>query len=474
MTIQRYLLIVILSVVTLASFSAALQGYKASKAKLNHVFDEEMRSFSVALLHSPIKPHLFKQNSATQYPQYHVSSEQVSIKQTSTNMVLHSIFAYQIWLNDTLQLKSNNAPKILMANQPNGFSDASFLGKRWRVFVLAQNGRKVIVAQPTEQRFESVEQVLLEAILPIVYAIPMIGLLVFFAINSSLKPLHILSKQLKQKNVNDLSPITVKDNSAELKPIEQTLNSLLNRLEGSFEREQRLSSDAAHELRTPISVLKLTAHNLKVAFEGNNVQRHHIDELNNNTIRMAHVIEQIITLNRTTPENFEENKTRIDLRELLQNVISENYHNIELAKQSISLTAKPIIIDGDKFSLAILFDNLIKNANKYSGAHSQIGINVVEEPELVHIFVEDSGVGINQEYLEKVFQRFYRVKQHVETGSGLGLSIVKHIVDLHEGSIQLMASGLGGLKVVISLPALNSELQSNVKAKHEAPSSADE
>ena len=71
MNIQRYLLIVILSVVTLASFGAAIQGYKASKAKLNHVFDEEMRSFAVALLHSPIK-------------------------QSSTNVVLHSIFAYQI------------------------------------------------------------------------------------------------------------------------------------------------------------------------------------------------------------------------------------------------------------------------------------------------------------------------------------------------------------------------------------------
>ena len=68
--------------------------------------------------------------------------------------------------------------------------------------------------------------------------------------------------------------------------------------------------------------------------------------------------------------------------------------------------------------------------------------------------VEDSGVGITKEHLDKVFLRFYRVKQHSETGSGLGLSIVKHIVDLHEGDIQLMASGLGGLKVVITLPKI--------------------
>jgi two-component system sensor histidine kinase QseC len=457
MSIQRYLLIVIISVVTLASFGAALQGYKASKAKLNHVFDEEMRSFALALFHSPIKPSL---------------NEQATSKQASTDMVLHSVFAYQIWFNDVLQLKSDNAPKKLISKQLHGFSDGSFLGKRWRVFVLAQNDNKVIVAQPIEQRFESVEQVLLEAILPIVYAIPIIGLLVFLAINSSLKPLKMLSKQLQQKNANDLSPIQVKDNSAELKPIEQTLNSLLNRLESAFDREQRLSSDAAHELRTPISVLKLTAHNLKIAFESNNIQRHHIDELNNNTVRMAHVIEQIITLNRTTPENFEKSKSNINIRELLQNVISENYHAIELAKQSISLTSESINIDADQFSLTILFDNLIKNANKYSGEHSQIKITVVDSADFLHIFVEDSGVGIDQEYLDKVFQRFYRIKQHVETGSGLGLSIVKHIIDLHDGDIQLMSSDTGGLKVDISLP--KTKVNPKAKCQTKTSSSADE
>ncbi len=427
MSIQRYLLIVILSVVTLASFGAALQGYKASKEKLNHVFDEEMRSFAVALLHSPIKKY-------------------------STNVVLHSIFAYQIWIDKKLNLKSDNSPEKYITKDNKGFSDNSFLGKRWRVFVLVEGNAKVIVAQPIEQRLESVEEVLLEAILPIVYAIPLIGFLVFFAINTSLKPLHTLSKQLQEKSANDLSPIKVKENSTELKPIENTLNSLLARLSYAFDREKRLSGDAAHELRTPISVLKITAHNIKIAFEDNNIQRYHIDELNNNTIRMAHVIEQIITLNRTTPENFEHSKTHLELRELLQNVISDNYDQMELAQQTVSLEAEPISLLGDKFSLEILFDNLLKNAIKYSGKGTEIHISIKEQLSDVQVLVEDSGVGITKEHLDKVFLRFYRVKQHSETGSGLGLSIVKHIVDLHDGDIQLMASDLGGLKVVIKLP----------------------
>jgi two-component system sensor histidine kinase QseC len=411
----------------LASFAAALQGYKASRHSLSSIFDEEMKSFALALMNSPIK-------------------------RGGQNTTLPSTFAYQIFTDDILLLKSNNAPQQIITTQREGFIDSSFLSKRWRVFVLVENDTKVIVAQLVDQRVESIEHVLLEAILPIVYVIPIIGLLVFFAINRSLKPLNFLSKQLKQKNVNDLTPVEVKDNSAELKPIEQTLNLLLERLERSFEREKRLSADAAHELRTPISVLKITAHNISIAFEDNNITHQHIHELNNNTARMAHVIEQIITLNRTTPENFEQSKSTIDLRSVLQQVISDNYEKVELAHQSISLKSHAIPFYGDSFSLEILFDNLIKNAIKYSGENTQISISTLQGDDTVEVIVEDSGIGISQDNLDKVFQRFYRVKQHVETGSGLGLSIVKHIVELHGGVIALSKSTLGGLKVSITLP----------------------
>jgi two-component system, OmpR family, sensor histidine kinase QseC len=436
MSIQRYLLIVILSVVTLATFGAALQGYKASKSKLNQVFDEEMRSFASALLVSSIA-----NTPITNSP----------IANSTKTIVLHSAFAYQIWINHELRIKSDNAPDTLMTKADYGFRDASFLGQRWRIFVLSEDDSQVMVAQPIKQRFDSIEQVLLEAILPIVYTIPIIGLLVFLAIKRSLKPLNYLSNQLKKKGAKDLAPIEVIENTEELKPIEQTLNRLFERLDDAFEREKSLSSDAAHELRTPISVLKLTTHNLMIAYADNRIEQKHIDELNQNTIRMAHVIEQIIALNRTSHENFEHNMTHLDLRKLLQHVISENYEKIEQNHQTIVLKAKPVMLSGDRFSLNILFDNLIKNANKYSGQNTDIIVSINEQLDHIEVIIEDSGIGIAQASFEKVFNRFYREKQHVETGSGLGLSIVKHIVDLHKGHIRLMTSPLGGLKVVIQL-----------------------
>ena len=114
MSIQRYLLIVILSVVTLASFAAALQGYKASRDSLTNIFDDEMKSFAVALMNSPIT-------------------------RGTLETSLPSTFAYQVFDNKVLLLKSDNAPKRVITTLKGGFVDSSFLNKRWRVFVLIEN-----------------------------------------------------------------------------------------------------------------------------------------------------------------------------------------------------------------------------------------------------------------------------------------------------------------------------------------------
>ncbi|TKB45445.1 ATP-binding protein [Thalassotalea mangrovi] len=427
MSIQRYLLIVIISIVTLASFSAAIKGYKASVNEITFVFDDEMKAFAYALL-------------------------QGNFNTSTAQQDRHSIFAYQLWQQQNLILRSNNAPADLMSKAKDGFSESTFLSNRWRVFTLTENQRTAMVAQPLKQRVESAEQVLLEAIIPIVYSIPLIGVLVYLAIRKSLRPLVSLSEQLQQKSASDFTPVNVTEDVSELKPVEQTLNHLFARLAKSFEREQRLASDAAHELRTPISVLKISGHNLKKAIQKKQVSEQQIDELNQNIDRMAHVIEQIIALHRTSEEKFETQKKTVDLEQTLQSVIAENYANIDQLKQTIELRAYPVELIGDAFSLTVLFDNLLKNANKYSGANSHILVTLERENNNALVTIEDSGPGIKEELLDKVFERFYRTRHHDQQGSGLGLSIVRHIVDLHHGQIQLEQSELGGLQVKVTMP----------------------
>ncbi len=433
MTIKRYLLVVILSAIVLATFSAALQGFKASNQKLNSVFDGEMRSIAFTLKNSPIAPSGFDVDT-------------------------HSSFAFQIWKADKLIVKSKNAPSQKIASSTEEFGYRSFLGNHWRYFSLFEEDSQVIVAQPMPQRIESIEEVLLEAVLPIVIVIPIIGLIVYFAVNKALSPIRTLSESVMQKDASDLTPINIEANTTDLEPIQNTINGLLERLNAAFEREKNLASNAAHELRTPISVLKLNAHNLKIAFEAENIKAQHIDELTANTERMAHVIEQVIALNRTTPENFDAKKTQFNITNLLQEVIASNFSQIDLQDQSVSLNATSMSIFADKFSLETLFDNLIKNAIKYSGIGAEILISATSNRDNITISVEDSGPGINEDQLAKVMQRFYRVKHHEQTGSGLGLSIVSHIVALHKGNVTLGRSSLGGLRVDIVLPHVDGNI----------------
>jgi two-component system sensor histidine kinase QseC len=114
---------------------------------------------------------------------------------------------------------------------------------------------------------------------------------------------------------------------------------------------------------------------------------------------MAHVIEQVIALNRTTPENFDAKKTTFDITGVLQEVIANNYNQIEFQEQSISLNAKPLKVIADQFSLETLFDNLIKNAIKYSGIGAEILVSAKCKANVIDIVIEDSGPGIEEEQL---------------------------------------------------------------------------
>ncbi len=428
MSIQRYLVLLIIAIVTLATFGAALHGYRASQSELEKILDQELvtLSYSIATINSSSK--VIKQKSQAR-------------------------LAFQVWQDKHLVFRTDNSPESALSDFTLGFSVKNFLGQRWRVYSAQIDERWVFVAQPQSQRISSAESVLVTSITPIVFSIPVIGVFVLLAVRRSLSPLRNLSTQLKQKSSDDLEPISLTFNSKELEPIVNTINSVLARLKLAFTREKRIASDTAHELRTPISVLNIAAHNLKSSFQTNTLTHNDFIELSQSVERIAHVVEQILALNRTSPESFTKQFTAINLETVLQNVIGKFYNRIEAQHQTISLEAKEYWVLGDEFSLQTLFENLVSNANKYAGEHSEIRIQVSAQQAGILVVVEDSGIGVVQSDREKIFDRFYRIDNPSSNksiiGCGLGLSIVKHIVELHSADIRLEQSSLGGLKVAV-------------------------
>ena len=165
-------------------------------------------------------------------------------------------------------------------------------------------------------------------------------------------------------------------------------------------------------------------------------------------------VEQILLLNKTNHEHLSVHFSQLNLQRLGQEVISEIYNEIDQQQQSIELDADQLFINGDEVSLKIALQNLILNASKYAGRKCHIKVTVKELAGLLHLSVEDTGPGIEASELPKVLQRFYRgeslLQQSTIKGSGLGLSIVKQIANLHNAKLELAASqDLGGLKATL-------------------------
>jgi len=282
-------------------------------------------------------------------------------------------------------------------------------------------------------------------------------------VRQGLKPLTFLTRALKNKKANDLSQLTISP-TKELAPVTATLNELFLRLSLAFEREKQFASDAAHELRTPLSVLKINLHNLQQSFNdlilansGNNstsLQNLPFAELEQSVERMAHVVDQILTLNRTNPEQMFAENTALNLQALLQESISELYPDIASRGHNIELNSELLSISGNRFAIGILMKNLIANAAKYTPDNGKILVSCLQDANNIILRVEDSGPGIAPTEYSRVFDRFYRVGGDSHNskvlGCGLGLAIVKHIVELHQADISLSTSKtLSGLCVEV-------------------------
>lgn len=424
-----------MSVITLITFAAAIQGYRSSMTKATSVFDNELRSLTYVLVNI---------NDLT---------FQSLVPQTDT------AFVYQIWQHHKLVVSSEPKLTAAISDFKNEFAEHNFLAQRWRTYgyFFASEDKWVLVAQPLNRRFELAEQMILAAVTPLILCIPLLAVIIFLLVSSGLRPLRLLSENLRTKKTDDLSPITQKNPQNELSPVLETLNQLFDRLNAAFSREKRFASDAAHELRTPLSVLKINAHNLALELSNDNKSNANMLFLQQGIERMSHVVEQILLLNRTNPEQYQGQFESVNTASLCQTVIASLFPQIESKNQEIELVGQGAIIQGDEFSLGILLQNLISNASKYSPERTLIRVSMKTSNNQIIIQVEDSGPGIEESEYQRVFERFYRIggDRHASNtpGCGLGLAISKHIAELHNANLKLSRSEqLTGLSVELLLP----------------------
>lgn len=438
-SIRLYLLLALLATITLVNFIALLHGYQSSMEKAQLLFDTRLESTA----------RLIASANSRQ------SVQQVIAEQQTPNTY------FQIWdeSQETLLTRSRNAPEFIGADLSEGFHDINFASYRWRNYVYHDQHlhRLIVVAERIDIRYILAEEVVLESLLPIVIAIPVSALIIWLAVGIGLKPLRQFADQVRHKRPDDLSPIELDKVPKELTTVVSNTNALLGRLDDAFQREQRFASDAAHELRTPISVLKVHLHNLRRRLGDKDED---INLLAAGIERMGHLIEQILALYRTSPDQAAVKFESVDLFKLVQNVIAAEYVQFEDKQQQIELDGDSQIVQGNPFALETLVMNLLTNANKYTPEKGSVHVMVTRNEKGIELAVEDSGPGIPAAQYDRVFERFYRLQgdQHSSgvVGCGLGLTIVKHIADLHHAEIRLGPSSLGeGLRVTLTFPGDN-------------------
>ena len=340
------------------------------------------------------------------------------------------------------------APKLV------GYHSVAVEGSLWRVFLRqARAGRHwVLVAEREDVRGELVGKITLRSLLPDLVGLPLLALLIWLAIGWGLRPLQRMVGLIKARDPSNLAPLLLAPLPQELEPMVAALNRLLLQVTQLLERERRLLADAAHELRTPLAVLRINAQNALEAPDPAD-RAEALRQLGPGIERATRVVGQLLTLARLEPAAVQLNMQRFDLAAFLRDELAELAPLALDKQQELTLETQGEggwELRADAPCLAILVQNLVGNAVQYTPSGGRIRLCLESVSDSLLLRVQDSGPGVPEALRAKIFERFFR--QGSKQGAGLGLSIVHRVVELHGGEIALGDSPLGGLEVSVRLP----------------------
>lgn len=298
----------------------------------------------------------------------------------------------------------------------------------WRLLVKTFNsGARIVVAQQTEVRDEIARTSALNTLVPLIILIPLLSLWVAYLIRQVFAPLKKMAAQLDKSTGHDLMPLPDTNLASEITPFIAAINHLLARVRESIAQQRQFVRDAAHELRSPLTAISLQAERLVALGLESHLQERLIN-LHRATERTRILIEQLLTMARAQDEKATAN-VHVPVKALLRELLEDLLPLADVKKIEISVIGEDIQIHTQPIDLQILVKNLIENAIRYTPEHGRVEMFLSDHEDSAELLVKDSGPGIVDEELVRVFDPFYRVLGNDQPGSGLGLSIVRTIAD---------------------------------------------
>lgn len=434
-SLRQRLLVLVLTAIALVWLAAAAFTYHDAREEFDEVLDGHLAQAAALLLVQ--ESHDLDELETEHTPLLHKYARSV---------------AFQIWDKEQrLRLHSANAPQQPLAQQARGFSDSTIDGTRWRVFsTWDESGTYLIhVAERSDVRDELARDIAGNLLQPLLYSLPLLAILLWVAVARGLKPLVTLTREVERRAPDNLAALDASTAPREVMPLIERLNRLFARIAASLQKERRFTADAAHELRTPVAAIKAQA---QVARAATSVAEriHALDNAIRGCDRATHLIEQLLTL------------ARVDT---LERGVAEQCRLANIAAEVIAALApaalgkgvqlelqadKEALVRGNPELLRVLLRNLLDNSIRHSPPGTAVQVRVTHEAETTSLSVSDNGPGIAQEERDKVLERFYRPVGTQADGSGLGLSIVKRIAEVHDAALHIGPGSDGrGLQVTL-------------------------
>ena len=458
-SIQRYLVFTLLSVLAVSIVISTFMAFTTARHEVEEVYDAQLAQVARVLrgvLDAELSTMDYQSiNKAITLPGWGSSYSEEQIEAAAReNSALVSVLghwyeskiAFQLWHDSKLLLATEESHHAPFADFTPGFSEYRSTKESWRVFSIQLEKTRswLFVAQRNDVREEAVSDLAIGNAIPGLLLFPVTGLVALFFIQRGMRPLKEMATAISKRHPNNLRPFKLEELPKELTVINQEINTLLLDLQRAFEREKRFTADAAHELRTPLAVIKVHTQN---ALQSNSKpqQQRALDNLLAGVDRATHLVGQLLALARVSADENDLTQD-ISFGKIVRNEIAM------LSELAVSKHQELVFEDfgeramlvGNEIGIRSLVRNLVDNAIRYTPANGGIFALIKLQGDCLVFSIRDSGPGINNLDRETLFRRFARGDTK-EVGSGLGLSIVKRVADQHQATIDLQPNenGLG-------------------------------
>jgi two-component system OmpR family sensor kinase/two-component system sensor histidine kinase QseC len=434
-SIRARLLLALIVLVALISALAAGVTYRRVLNETSTLFDYQLRQMALSL-----------RGQISLAPRVEVPPDQGG-----------SDFVIQIWDPFGARVYLSR-PGLPLINQTIlGYADLSLQGQAWRAYGLQTADGVIQIAQPSRVREELARAAALRVVVPLVFLLPIMIAAVTWIVQTGLHPLRFVTAEVQRRDARSLTPLSTQRLPLEIEPLVAELNRLLARLDHAFAAQRDFVADAAHELRSPLTSLRLQLQLLDRA-PGEQARLEARDMLGAAVERAIHLVEQLLTLARSDPQEPGLHLQLLEIEPIAAQAIAE-CHALAVARHvDMSLQTEPgLRIHADQESLHILIRNLVDNAVRYTPQHGVVQVSCHAAADGgVLLEVADSGPGIPPADRDRAFDRFYRLNTAQESGTGLGLAIVKAIAQRHGAAVTLGSGApgttLSGLLVAVHFP----------------------